>query len=102
MASEETMQQVLAELREIKELIAATTNDGMPLRAIVPGPEVLASLIAAASLISREKLQLDQADLQQRCVAAQVLASELLRQFDAYQGAKRNEMLSALTRNQPE
>lgn len=90
--------QILEELREIKELLSSTTSDGMPLRAMVPTTEVLASLVAAASLISRETLQLDQADLQQRCVAAQVLATELIRQFEAYHAARQSERLSSLAR----
>lgn len=94
----DVQQQILSELKQIRELLVSCTNDGMPLQALVPSAEVVASLIAAASLISRENLQLDQADLQQRCVAAQVLATELLRQFDAYHAARQSERLSALLR----
>lgn len=86
---------IKAELAEIKELLSSFTHDGLPLRSQVPTSELIASLVAAASLILRDK-PLPMGELQERITAAQVLATELIRHCDHYQRATQTQQLSHL------
>lgn len=86
---------IKAELAEIKEILSSFTSDGLPLRSQVPTSELIASLVAAASLILRDK-PLPMSELNERIQAAQVLATELIRQSDHYQRATQAQQLSHL------
>lgn len=94
---------VLCELREIKDLLrellevfSSFSNDGLPLKAQVPTSELLASTAAAAALIARDTARISSADLNQRIQMAQVLSTELVRQFDAYQHCIQRDQLESL------
>ena len=93
--SDPQLSAIAADLAEIKELLSSFSNDGLPLRSQVPTSELLASLVAAATLMLRDK-PLSHADLMDRITAAQALASELIRQSDRYQQQTRPEHLAAL------
>jgi len=86
---------IKAELAEIKEILSSFTGDGLPLRSQVPTSELIASLVAAASLILRDK-PLPMGELNERIQAAQVLATELIRQSDYYQRATQAQQLAHL------
>lgn len=86
---------IKAELAEIKEILSSFTADGLPLRSQVPTSELIASLVAAASLIMRDR-PLPVGELNERIRAAQVLATELIRQSDHYQRATQADQLSHL------
>ena len=88
--------QILAELQEIKELLALFTSDGFPLRASVPSPELLASIMAASSMLSKATPTMTTEDVNARICAAQVFADVILRHHDSYQGAKQNQALQRL------
>ncbi len=94
---------VLHELKEIKgllqellEVFSSFSNDGLPLKAQVPTSELLASVAAAAALIARDTARISSADLSQRIQMAQVLSTELVRQFDAYQHCIQRDQLESL------
>ena len=83
---QELLLQIAADLAEIKEVLVSFTGDGLPLRAQVPNSELLASLLMAAAMISRNPGAISAEDLSGRIAAAQVIASDAIRHFDQYQG----------------
>lgn len=87
--------EIAAELADIKELLSSFSNDGLPLRSQVPTSELMASLVAAAALLLRDQ-PLSEGELNGRIQAAQVLASELIRQSDRYQQQTRSQHLAQL------
>ena len=94
---------MLQELKEIKGLLqelldvfSSFSNDGLPLKAQVPTSELLASVVAAAALISRDTARISGADLTQRIHMAQMLSTELVRQFDSYQHYIQRDQLESL------
>jgi hypothetical protein len=94
-AADPQLEAIRLELAEIKELLVAFTNDGLPLRSQLPSSELIASLAAAVALLLRDQ-PLAGADLQLRMQAAQALATELIRQSDAYQAATQRQQLTHL------
>lgn len=93
------LKDILEQLRELNETISSFTSEGLPLRAQVPTAELLASLLAAAALISKERPVISQQDLSARVAAAQVLADELLRQHDGYRTTTQTDRLNQLAQS---
>lgn len=79
------LQRIAADLAEIKEVLVSFTGDGLPLRAQVPNNELLASLLIASAMISRNPGAITPDDLTSRIAAAQLIATDAIRQFDQYQ-----------------
>ena len=92
----QVLQEILEQLKRMNETIDTFTNDGFPLAQTIPTAELLASLVAAAALISKEQPRLTQSDLQARVQAAQVLATELLCSHDRFQTDTRKGRLNQL------
>jgi RNA polymerase-interacting CarD/CdnL/TRCF family regulator len=92
----QVLQEILEQLKRMNETIDTFTNDGFPLAQTVPTAELLASLMTAAALISKEQPRLNQQDLQGRIQAAQVLATELLTAHDRFQTETRKGRLNQL------
>lgn len=88
--------QILEQLKELNETLVSFTSEGLPLRAQVPTAELIASLLAAASLISKERPAMSNDDLSSRIAAAQVLSDELLRQHDRYRTGTQAQRLDQL------
>lgn len=82
--SNEILEQILKELRDIKDILVNFTDDGFPLRNSIPNPELLASLITASALLSRTDPRINAEDLRQRLEAAQVIGSQLIQLADCY------------------
>ena len=59
----QVLQAILEQLQRLNETIETFTNDGFPLAQTVPTAELLASLMTAAALISKEQPRLNQQDL---------------------------------------
>lgn len=78
------LEQIAGDLSEIKEILSSFTDDGFPLRQSIPTPELLASLVSAAALLSRSDPRINGTDLQQRIDAAQVIGSRLIQVADAF------------------
>lgn len=97
--NQQLLQQILEQLRELNETLSNFTSEGLPLRAQVPTPELLASLLAAAALISKERPVITTQDLASRVAAAQVLADELLRQHDGYRTTTQTDRLNQLAQS---
>lgn len=93
------LKEILEQLRELNETLSSFTSEGLPLRAQVPNPGLLASLLAAAALISKERPGISQQDLSARVAAAQVLADELLRQHDGYRTSSQTDRLNQLAQS---
>jgi hypothetical protein len=83
--SDQLLRQIAADLAEIKEVLVSFTGDGLPLRAQIPNNELLASLLMAGAMISRNPGAITAEDLAGRIAAAQVIASDAIRHFDHYQ-----------------
>jgi hypothetical protein len=79
------LRDILLQLQQLNQTLDDFTGQGMPLKAQVPTSELIASIAAATALVSREVPTINPIDLQARIAAGQVLASELIRAFDAYQ-----------------
>lgn len=90
------LQEILLQLQQLNQTIDDFTSQGMPLKAQVPDSHLIASIAAAAALVAREKPAISTMDLQGRIAAAQVLGSELIRAFDAYQSQTRSDRLDHL------
>lgn len=83
--SVQLLRQIASDLAEIKEVLVSFTGDGLPLRAQIPNNELLASLLMAAAMISRNPGAIAPEDLASRIAAAQVIALDAIRQHDHYQ-----------------
>lgn len=92
----ELLKEILEQLKRLNETIDTFTNDGFPLAQTVPSAELLASLLAAAALINKDKPRLTADDLQARVQGAQVLATELLSAHDRFQSETRKGRLNHL------
>jgi hypothetical protein len=90
------LQEILAQLQQLNQTLDDFTGQGMPLKAQVPDSQLIASIAAAAALIGRETPSISSLDLQGRIAAAQVIANELIRAFDAYQSQTRSDRLNHL------
>jgi hypothetical protein len=90
--------QILEQLKDLNETIKDFTSDGLPLRAQVPTSELLASLMAAAALVIKERPALTANDLQGRVNAAQVLADQLIAAHDQYKTETSLQRLDQLAR----
>lgn len=90
------LQDILVQLQQLNQTLDDFTAQGMPLKAQVPNSELIASIAAAAALVAREKPGITTMDLQGRIAAAQVLGSELIRAFDAYQNQTQADRLNHL------
>jgi len=93
------LRQILAQLEQLNQTMDDFTCQGMPLKAQVPTSELIASIAAASALVMRDTPTISPMDLQGRIAAAQVLASELIRAFDAYQQQTHAERLDQLASN---
>jgi len=82
--SVQLLRQIATDLAEIKEVLVSFTGDGLPLRAQIPNNELLASLLMAAAMISRNPGAITADDLAGRIAAAQVIAVDAIRHFDHY------------------
>jgi hypothetical protein len=92
------LRDILQQLQQLNQTLDDFTGQGMPLKAQVPTSELLASIVAAAALITRESATINPMDLQGRITGAQVLASELIKAFDAYQQQTQAGRLDQLAR----
>jgi hypothetical protein len=92
------LQDILQQLQQLNQTLDDFTGQGMPLKAQVPTSELLASIVAAAALITRESSTINPLDLQGRIAGAQMLASELIKAFDAYQQQTQAGRLDQLAR----
>jgi hypothetical protein len=90
------LQEILQQLQQLNQTLDDFTGQGMPLKAQVPDAQLIASIAAATALVAREKPGISTEDLQGRIAAAQVLATELIRAFDAYQSQTRPGRLNQL------
>lgn len=81
------IQHLAEDVRDIKDVLVNFTNDGFPLRHSVPTSELVTAAVVAGALISRSDPRIHQNDLMTRIAAAQEIASEVIRAFDAYQSA---------------
>jgi hypothetical protein len=86
---------IQAEMKEIKELLVSFTGDGWPLRSQLPSAELLASLTASLVVLLRD-MPLADKDIEQRVMAAQVIAREFIKQHDAYNAATATQHLENL------
>ena len=92
----QVLKELLAEVKELRALFSDFSAEGLPLRAQTVTPELLASLLAAASLISKERPTLTQQDLKARVQAAQVLADQLLAAHSQFRTETQAERLNRL------
>ena len=92
----QVLKELLAEVKELRALFSDFSAEGLPLRAQTITPELLASLLAACSLISKERPALNQQDLQGRVQAAQVLADQLLSAHSQFRTETQAERLNRL------
>lgn len=90
------LKEILEQLQQLNASFESFSNDGFPLAQSIPSSELLASLIAAAALISKEQPRLTQDDLRGRVQAAQLLATELLSTHDRFQSDTRTGRLNQL------
>ena len=88
-ATQRLIQGLADDVRDIKDVLVNFTNDGFPLRHSVPTSELVTAAVIAAALIGRSDPRIHQNDLMTRIAAAQEIATEVIRAFDAYQGATR-------------
>lgn len=93
------VKELVTETRELRTLFSDFSAEGLPLRAQTITPELMASLITAASLINRERPNLTQQDLQGRVQAAQVLADQLLQAHSQFRTATQTERLNRLAQH---
>jgi hypothetical protein len=92
----QVLQDILEQLKRLNETVDTFTNDGFPLAQTVPSTELLASLLAASALISKEQPRLNPDDLMSRVQAAQVLATQLIASHDKFQSDTRAGRLNQL------
>lgn len=92
----ELLKEILEQLKQLNATFDSFTNDGFPLAQSVPTAELLASLAAAAALITKDNPRVTTEDLRGRVAAAQVLATELLSQHDRFQSETRTGRLNQL------
>lgn len=81
--------------------MVAFTNDGFPLARTVPTNEVLAAMVIAAALVSRQDPRVNPQDLQNRLQAAPVISAQLIAQVDAYLRSMQVSHLDQLARQSP-
>lgn len=93
------LRDILQQLQQLNQTIDDFTCQGMPLKAQVPTSELIASVVSAAALVMRDTPAISTLDLQGRIAAAQVLASELIRAYDAYQQQTHAGRLDQLASN---
>ncbi len=92
----ELLRGVLAELKQLNELMETFTGDGFPLNRAVPNTETIAAIVVAAALLMRHNPHLNEDDMQQRLAAAPVISSRLIQQLDAYLRATQVQQLEQL------
>ena len=89
------MEKMVAEMAEIKELLNSFTQEGLPMRAQLPTSELMASLTASLMVLLRDK-PLTQQDIEQRVMAAQVIAQALIKEHDKFRMATTAQRLDNL------
>jgi hypothetical protein len=94
----ELLRQILAELKQLTEVMEAFTNDGFPLARTIPTTETLAAMVVAAALISRGDPRVNPQDLQNRLAAAPVVSTQLIAHIDAYLQSVQVQQLDQLAR----
>lgn len=92
----ELLRQILAELKQLNELMVAFTNDGFPLSRTIPTTETLSALVVAAALLSRQDPRVNPQDLGNRLAAAPVISTQLIAQVDAYLQSTQAQQLDQL------
>lgn len=92
----ELLRAVLAELKQLNELMTEFTNDGFPLARAVAGTETLSAIAVAAALLARDNTPISQQELQQKLAAAPVISSQLIAQVDGYLQTMRVQQLEQL------
>jgi len=86
---------IRAEMAEIKEMLASFTQEGLPMRAQLPTAELMASLTASLMVLLRDK-PLSQQDIEQRVMAAQIIAQSLIKEHDKFRTATTAQRLDNL------
>lgn len=86
---------IQAEMGEIKEILSSFTQEGLPMRAQLPTSELMASLTASLMVLLRDK-PLTQQDIEQRVMAAQVIAQALIKEHDKFCSATQLQRLDNL------
>jgi hypothetical protein len=92
----ELLRGVLAELKQLNELMENFTGDGFPLNRSVPNTETISAIAMAVALVMRHDPRISQADLDQRLAAAPVLATQLIQALDAFQRSTQVQQLESL------
>jgi hypothetical protein len=97
----ELLRQILAELKQLNELMVSFTNDGFPLARTVPTTEVLAAIAMAAALVGRADPRLNPQDLNNRLGGAPVISTQLIALIDGYLQSTKLHQLDQLATQAP-
>jgi hypothetical protein len=86
---------IRAEMAEIRSTLDSFTQEGLPMRAQLPTSELASSLTASLVVLLRDK-PLNSTEIQQRVMAAQVIAQSLIEEHDRFRTATQAQRLDNL------